>query len=708
MKLGINSETLCYKKCKNAFLCLLILSVLTTTAFSVNFVNTTSELMPNSADDPDPALDFQILFNQTAYLPNKDANITLHLTNNQSSIIESVNLTAQLPEELQLVSGDVALEDQTVGIGSTISNSFVCTIPESANSLDLVFLIDSSGSMSEELNEVKEEVLNLVTSLNSLVDTLRIGFVMFGGTLFDENPYNDDRNALDFTSDGTIINDFIAQFSASGGWEPWGDAIHYLQELSWESTARLAILITDEPCNGGIYVGTDSHNYYYGDELDQVVSQIHELGIQICTMQAYGGGSDLETQLLKVAELGGGTYVQLSSSSNELIEEAIILAENAIREAGLKIIGDIEFILDGELMTQSVTKWILVDNLPPSLVGSVVPVFVDEDGGIAMKYKILCNVFDASGVDNVTLFYRNDTSLFTSTQMNKTAYNMHEFLFPALEEDVFVEYYFTAKDILNNSATTEIMNFTADYSFPSLNFGTIYDLSLTAEEFMIYLINETINDETLLGMKSEGSLEFKLFETGTSSLLDSASLTYQNSFHFVEFHDDIDGYILLQNPSEFSSTARIFLQEVSSLIDLSSDNEESFLETIEYNVPLIYKVTNLRMEEGWIHLSVVGENQFQFLELICFASKIMLDYKVFTAISVEFENFTTVYFAILPTDSRMSPSDDTISIGYGYLDDEEYWPPGSNAFIPGYNIFVIFGIFAISIGMLYWKLKPKK
>ncbi|TFG18532.1 MAG: VWA domain-containing protein [Promethearchaeota archaeon] len=703
----MKSETLWYKKFKKEFLRFLLLTILILTAYSVKNVNITPTNIPLSAEEFEPALDFQIIFNQTAYLPNTDAHITLRFTNNQSSILDSVNLTAQIPEELQLVSGDLTLEDQTIGIGSTISNSFICTIPESANSLDLVFLIDSSGSMSEELNEVKEEVLDLVDSLNLLVDTLRIGFVMFGSTKFDENPYNDARNALDFTSDGSIISDFIAQFSPSGGWEPWGDAIHYLQELSWESTARLAILITDEPCNGGIYVGTGSHDYYFGDELNQVVSQIHELGIQICTMQAYGGGSELETQLMEVAELGEGTYVKLSSSSDELIEEAIILAENAIREAGLKIIGEVQLILDSELITQTVTKWVLVDNLPPSLVGSVVPVFVNDGGGVTMKYKVLCNVFDASGVSYVTMFYRNNTGPFISTQMNKTAYNMHEFLFPALEKDVFVEYYFTAKDILNNSATTDIMNFTADYSFPTLDYGTITDLSLSTEEFMIYLINETISDEILLGIKSTGILEFKLFDIDSSLLLDNASLTSQSSFHCVVFHEDFDGYILLQNPSEFSSTARIFLQEVSSVVDLSSDNEKSFPEIIEYNVPIIYKVTNLRLDEDWIHLSVEAENEFQFLDLLCFNSGTLLDYKIFTVISVEFESTSTVYFAILPTDSRIASSfPATISIGYGYLDDEEYWGP--NVAIPGYDIFMILGILAISVGVMYRKLKSKK
>ena len=168
--------------------------------------------------------------------------------------MESVNLTAQIPENSHLISGGLNLQDQTVGIGSTISNSFVCSVPEAADSLDLVFLIDSSGSMTEELDEVKSEVLDLVDSLSSLVDTLRIGFIMFGGTLFSENPYDNPRNALGFTRDSTTISDFIAQFSARGSWRP-GAMQFSTYKFSWESTANLAILITDEPCNSGYYIG---------------------------------------------------------------------------------------------------------------------------------------------------------------------------------------------------------------------------------------------------------------------------------------------------------------------------------------------------------------------------------------------------------------------------------------------------------------------
>ena len=115
-------------------------------------------------------------------------------------------------------------------------------------------------------------------------------------------------------------------------------------------------------------------------------------------------GPELETQLRHVAELGGGTYVQLSSSSNELIEEAIVLAENAIYESGLEIFGFVELIINGELVTYNISKWILIDNKPPSLVQYVVPVFVNDDEGISMKYKILCHVFDACWVKNVTCF----------------------------------------------------------------------------------------------------------------------------------------------------------------------------------------------------------------------------------------------------------------------------------------------------------------
>jgi hypothetical protein len=224
---------------------------------------------------------------------------------------------------------------------------------------------------------------------------------------------------------------------------------------------------------------------------------------------------------------------------------------------------------------------------------------------------------------------------------------------------------------------------------------------------MLYLVNETINSDTLLGIKSTGLLEFKLFEIETDFLLDAASMNYENSFHCVEFVDDIQGYILLQNPSEYICTVKMFFSSISSVFDLSAKDEESFLKTIEYNVPILYKVTNLKSNEVWIHLSIEAENQFQFFDLACFTLSEILNYNVFNVISAEFEDYSTVYFAILPTDSRISGNmDSSISIGYGYIEDDPYWGPEKA--IPGYNTFFIIAILLISAGLLKWKFTIKK
>ena len=164
---------------------------------------------------------------------------------------------------------------------------------------------------------------------------------------------------------------------------------------------------------------------------------------------------------------------------------------------------------------------------------------------------------------------------------------------------------------------------------------------------MIYLINETIVGKAIIGILCAGSLEFQLYEKGTNLLLNNESMDSQNSFHAVEFIDDIDGYILLQNPSSYSSVGRLFFTSVFSVVDLSSNDNETFTETIEFDVPILYKVTNLRSDEEWVHYPFRGKNEFQFLNLMCFSSSILLNSKTFDAISAEFEAFSTVYFVIL-------------------------------------------------------------
>lgn len=107
--------------------------------------------------------------------------------------------------------------------------------------LDLVFVVDRSGSMEDEINFVYQELANLVAAVAPRVTELRIGFVTYSG----------DVRSVDLTSDRDAILRFIAGVQVGGGFEPVDLAIeHATSNLSWNpASRRVMVLIGDEPPN---------------------------------------------------------------------------------------------------------------------------------------------------------------------------------------------------------------------------------------------------------------------------------------------------------------------------------------------------------------------------------------------------------------------------------------------------------------------------
>ena len=124
-------------------------------------------------------LNVSLTFNQSAYLPGSQINATYTLHNNFTESLDNVNYTLNI-SELILISGELDENIPTLGANASYTRSIICELPENSQSLDVVFLIDGSGSMGEELDEVKLEILNLIDSLSEQVAVLRIGFLIFG------------------------------------------------------------------------------------------------------------------------------------------------------------------------------------------------------------------------------------------------------------------------------------------------------------------------------------------------------------------------------------------------------------------------------------------------------------------------------------------------------------------------------------------------
>ncbi len=121
--------------------------------------------------------------------------------------------------------------------------------------LDLAFVIDTTGSMMEDINEVKQNMKNYLNDLDSSGMDYRIAIIDYRD--FPTRPDCDSTDypykvQLDFTSDYSAILSAINSLTLGNGgdWEEtiYSALIDGMDKLSWrESAGKAAIVMGDAP-----------------------------------------------------------------------------------------------------------------------------------------------------------------------------------------------------------------------------------------------------------------------------------------------------------------------------------------------------------------------------------------------------------------------------------------------------------------------------
>ncbi len=177
--------------------------------------------------------------------------------------------------------------------------------------LDLCFMIDTTGSMGDELRYLQSEVADVIERVTTeLSETdIALAFVFYR----DEGDEYKVKSS-DFTSDIAAQQRVLASESASGGGDT-PEAVHEaLQEvlgLSWrEGTRKILIPVLDAPPHDVPENGQDMRSEY-----GRLVYTAAERGLACIPVVA--SGTDALTQYLmrSTALLTGGKYVFLTDDS---------------------------------------------------------------------------------------------------------------------------------------------------------------------------------------------------------------------------------------------------------------------------------------------------------------------------------------------------------------------------------------------------------
>ena len=145
--------------------------------------------------------------------------------------------------------------------------------------LNLLFLVDATGSMGWAIDEVKEQVIYIAVNLmkkKGMKDyDLSLGAVFYRDPIESKidihQIFNFDKNALNFKN-------FVNNISAYGGGdfpEDWAGAFLLAKNLSWGNDSfNFIIHIADAPAHGNDWVGNNFVDFYpsEGKKTDEIIT----------------------------------------------------------------------------------------------------------------------------------------------------------------------------------------------------------------------------------------------------------------------------------------------------------------------------------------------------------------------------------------------------------------------------------------------------
>ncbi|MFX1518233.1 MAG: VWA domain-containing protein, partial [Promethearchaeota archaeon] len=325
--------------------------------------------------------------------------------------------------------------------------------------VDVLLIIDASGSMGDEISSVQKKLTELIENLSTGIPKLRMGVIVYGWSKYSENPMSRPENQLEFTNDFNAVKNFINSLSATGSYEPWGAALYLANTWDWRANAqKLIIMVGDEDCDPSLVVGgRDGDDFYNGSDLVEVVANLHDRGVVINTIKAIKPGVDLnlENQFNWIAAYTGGESVFLPELEQQGVDLPALIQEWTLemsREYYKKLNVTITW-QDGTGVEYRNTKtegfWL--DFTFPSVVISekVTPIEIN-----VYSVEIIAEVRDISEISHVTLYHNayGGWQVVYMTPLPNSSYYFVELT--NLPGQYNLTYSIEASDIFNNVGTT--------------------------------------------------------------------------------------------------------------------------------------------------------------------------------------------------------------------------------------------------------------
>lgn len=240
--------------------------------------------------------------------------------------------TAELFIGLRQSIAQVALEDYRLFVENRIMatpirlfdegiNEFVLgEISTAGTKVELAFIVDATGSMSDELEFLKKDLLSVIEKVEQESPSLDI---MTSSVFYRDEGDDYVVKHSGFASSTKTTLDFIQAQSADGGGD-FPEAVHTalntaLSELQWSSRARtrIAFLLLDAPPH---------NNTNVINQLQNAILEAAKKGIKIIPITASGIDKETEYVMRSFSIATNGTYVFITNDSgigNDHLEASV-------------------------------------------------------------------------------------------------------------------------------------------------------------------------------------------------------------------------------------------------------------------------------------------------------------------------------------------------------------------------------------------------
>jgi len=212
--------------------------------------------------------------------------------------------------EFQLsVNGGAVVSGSVRGFDEGLNTLIVPSPGLPSDRVEIAFVVDATGSMGDELEFLKVELLDVIDS----VRMVNVGANLLTGAVFyrDVDDQYVTRTSA-FNTDDAVTLDFIEDQSAGGGGD-YPEAVHTaldrgINDLQWStsSKARLMFLLLDAPPHYQAEIVNEIHTY---------IQAAAAKGIKIIPITASGVNKETEFLMRLCAISTNGTYVFITNDS---------------------------------------------------------------------------------------------------------------------------------------------------------------------------------------------------------------------------------------------------------------------------------------------------------------------------------------------------------------------------------------------------------